>query len=322
MAQVLCQLPNPHKDENLLVGIETSDDAAVYKLDENTAIVQTVDFFTPVVDDPYTYGQIAAANSLSDVYAMGADPKLVMNIICFPNCLPAEVMAEILKGGHDKIVEAGALLVGGHTVQDDEPKYGLCATGFMRPEDVLKNSSAKVGDVLIITKPIGIGIINAGIKGEIVEKDVYDAAVETMKTLNKFAKDAMVKVGANACTDVTGFGLLGHTLEMAEGSDVTIALDSNRIPVLKGAVELARMGLVPEGTYANERFIGDKVIFGDSVKRELKDMLFDPQTSGGLLISLPKEKADDLLRELEGNPNEFALIGEVLEKQDVSIIVR
>lgn len=303
------------------MGIETSDDAAVYKINDEQAIVLTLDFFTPVVDDPYTYGKIAAANSLSDVYAMGADPSLAMNLICFPNCLSPDIMAEILKGGHDKIVEAGALLVGGHTVQDDEPKYGLCAVGFMSPEDVMKNSEAKEGDILVITKPVGVGIVNAAIKGQIAEPESYDDAVKNMSCLNKFAKDAMMKVGANACTDVTGFGLLGHSLEMAEGSGVTIVLDSDKIPLIKGALDLAMFGLVPEGAYANARFIGDKVKFADSVKQELRDLMFDPQTSGGLLISLEADKVDELLKELEGSPTEYAVIGRVEKKGDYDIIV-
>lgn len=321
MAQVLCQLPNPNKDENLLVGIETSDDAAVYKINDKEAIVLTLDFFTPVVDDPFLYGQIAAANSLSDVYAMGADPKLAMNLICFPNCLEPEVMAEILKGGHEKIIEAGALLVGGHTVQDDEPKYGLCAVGFIEPEKVLKNSESKVGDVLILTKPVGVGIVNAAIKGQIVEKESYEDAIKNMVCLNKMAKDAMIKVGVNACTDVTGFGLLGHSLEMAEGSDVTVVIESKKVPFLKGAIDLAKLGLVPEGTYANERFIGNKVKFSETVKRETKDILFDPQTSGGLLISVDESKVENLLRELESLTTEFAVVGRVEKKGNYSIIV-
>ncbi|OHW62521.1 selenide, water dikinase [Andreesenia angusta] len=321
MAQVLCQLPKADRDENLLVGIETSDDAAVYKLDEDRAMIQTVDFFTPVVDDPYTYGQIAATNSLSDVYAMGGEPALAMNIICFPSCLSPDVMAEILKGGHDKIREAGAILIGGHTVEDDEPKYGLCATGFVHPKDVLPNSTAKVGDVLVITKPVGVGIVNTAIKAQFAEEDVYNEAVKNMVTLNKFAKDAMMKVGANSCTDVTGFGLLGHSLEMAEGSGVTIKLNAGSIPILRGAEEFAKMGLVPEGTYANERFIGDKVEFKADIERHTKDILFDPQTSGGLLISLDRDKVESLLAELEGSETAYAVVGEVVEKSEKVIIV-
>lgn len=321
LAQVLCHLPKSNIDENLLVGIETSDDAAVYRINDETALIQTLDFFTPVVDDPYVFGQIAATNSLSDVYAMGGDPKLAMNIICFPNCLPPEIMGEILKGGHDKVTEAGAITIGGHTVEDDEPKYGLCASGFIHPKDVVTNSNAKVGDILVITKPIGIGIVNTAIKAEMASKEMYDEGVKVMTTLNKHAKDAMMAVKANACTDITGFGLLGHSLEMAEGSGVTIELDSKKIPVVKGVTEFAKMGLIPAGAYANKRFIGDKVVFHESVSEEMKDILYDPQTSGGLLISVVPERLDALLEGLKGNATEFCVIGRVIEKQESCIIV-
>ncbi len=320
MAQVLCQLPKTY-DENLIVGIETSDDAAVYRINENTALIQTVDFFTPVVDDPYTFGQIAATNSLSDVYAMGGEPKLAMNIICFPTCLSPNVMAEILKGGYDKVAEANAILIGGHTVEDDEPKYGLCVSGFIHPSEVVTNCNAKVGDLLILTKPIGIGILNTAIKAQLTDEKTYEKAVKTMTTLNKFARDAMIKVGANSCTDITGFGLLGHTLEMAEGSGVTIKLYSDKIPVLPQAIEYAKMGLVPAGAYSNMSFIGDKVSFNDKVPQETQDILFDPQTSGGLLISVEANKANDLLRLLENSPTEYGIIGEVIEKQNKHILV-
>lgn len=321
LAQVLCHLPTSDQDENLIVGIETSDDAAVYKINEDTALIQTVDFFTPVVDDPFVYGQIAATNSLSDVYAMGGDPKLAMNIIGFPNCLPPEVMAEILKGGYSKVKEAGAITVGGHTVEDDEPKYGLCASGFIHPDAVIKNSTAKVGDILVITKPIGLGIVNTAIKAQMASEEMYNAGVKAMVTLNKFAKDAMVKAEANACTDVTGFGLLGHSLEVAEGSNVTIKLNSGDIPIVKGVEEFANMGLIPAGTYENKKFIGDKVIFDKDIKEQMKDILYDPQTSGGLLISVRPDMLDLLMNELEGNVTEYAIIGEVIEKGEHPIIV-
>ncbi len=304
-----------------MVGIDTADDAAVYKIDEDKALIQTIDFFTPVVDDPYTFGQIAATNSLSDIYAMGGEPKLAMNIICFPNCLSPNVMADILKGGYDKVVEAGALLVGGHTVEDDEPKYGLSVTGFAKPESILTNANAKVDDVLILTKPIGIGIINTAIKAQMTDKDTYDKAVKIMTSLNKKAKDAMLEVGVNSVTDVTGFGLLGHSLEMAEGSDVTIKLHSNEIPILDKAIEFASMGLVPAGAYSNKNFIGDKVLFKDDIKPEVKDILFDPQTSGGLLISVNANKAQLLLEKLKIIDTDFAIIGQVIEKGEKSIIV-
>lgn len=320
MAQVLCQLPKTY-DDNLIVGIDTSDDAAVYKIDENTAIIQTVDFFTPVVDDPYTFGQIAATNSLSDVYAMGGEPKLAMNIICFPNCLPPEVMAEILKGGYDKVKEANTLLVGGHTVEDNEPKYGLSVTGFIHPDKVIKNCNAKVGDLLVLTKPIGLGIINTAIKAQMADQKTYNQAVKVMTTLNKIGKDAMMKVGVNSCTDVTGFGLIGHALEMALGSDVTIKIFSNKVPILESAKEYAKMGLIPEGAYKNKSFVNDRVYINENIKEEIKDILFDPQTSGGLLISVDKAKAEMLIKELRNNPVDYAIIGEVVSKDKYPIIV-
>lgn len=321
LAQVLRHLPKPY-DKNLLVGLETSDDAAVYKINDDLAIIQTLDFFTPVIDDPYTFGQIAAANSLSDVYAMGGEPKLAMNIVCFPNCLDPSVLGEILKGGYDKVKEAGAITIGGHTVEDDEPKYGLSVTGFIHPDKVLINSNAKPGDRLILTKPLGLGIINTAIKGEMVDKSTYDEAVMVMSTLNKYAKEAIDRVGsANSLTDITGFGLLGHALEMATGSSVTIKINHKHIPIISKALEYAKMGLVPAGAYANRRYIGDNVYISEDVPKDMEDILFDPQTSGGLLISIPKEKSEQLLKELELTPTKYALIGEVLEKQDHYIIV-
>lgn len=303
------------------MGIDTSDDAAVYKINETTALIQTIDFFTPVVDDPYVFGQIAAANSLSDVYAMGGEPRLAMNIICFPTCLSTQVVAEILRGGYDKVEEAGALLVGGHTVEDDEPKYGLSVSGFIHPNDVVTNCNAKPGDALVLTKPLGVGIINTAIKAQMVDEDTYNLAIFNMRTLNKFAKDAMMKVGVNSCTDVTGFGLLGHGLEMAQGSGTTIVFKSDEIPIISKAIELASMGLVPAGAYSNMKYIGDKVKFNKEVPEEIRDILFDPQTSGGLLISVPGDKLNELLEELKGSPTQVAVVGEVVEQRECSIIV-
>ncbi len=321
MAQVLRQLPKI-SDENLLVGLDTSDDAAVYKINDDIALIQTLDFFTPIVDDPYMFGQIAAANSLSDVYAMGGEPKLAMNIVCFPNCLSPDVLVEILKGGHDKVAEAGALLIGGHTVEDDEPKYGLSVAGFVNPNRVLTNSNAKAGDVLVLTKPIGVGIINTAIKAGLADKKAYDKAVHTMATLNKYAKEAFDNVVINSVTDITGFGLLGHSLEMAVGSSVTIVIDHKSVPIIDGALEYAQMGLVPAGAYSNRKHIGDKVKFAGNISEDIQDVLFDPQTSGGLLISVPKDNVDLLLENLKNTPNEFAVIGEVVEKEDVYLIVK
>ena len=316
----MCHLNND-SDENLLVGISTSDDASVYKITDDIALVQTLDFFTPVVDDPYEYGQIAAANSLSDVYAMGGEPKLALNITCFPEDLPKDIIKNILKGGHDKVREANAMIIGGHTVEDKEPKYGLSVTGFIHPKDVVTNCNAKPGDALILTKPLGLGILNTGIKAGIVSEEGYITAVRVMTELNKFSKDAMMKVGVNSCTDITGFGLLGHAFEMAQGSNVTIKFNSRSIPIIEEALSLAKMGIIPGGAYKNMEYIKDFVKISESVPQEIADCIFDPQTSGGLLISLEKEKSELLLNELKNSSTPYAVIGEVLEKQEYSIIV-
>ncbi len=321
MTQVLCHLPKI-EDKDLLVGLDTSDDAAVYRINEDLALIQTLDFFTPVVDDPYTFGQIAAANSLSDIYAMGGEPRLAMNIVCFPNCLEPAVLSEILRGGYDKVAEAGALLVGGHSVSDDEPKYGLSVTGFVQPDRVFTNQGAKPGDILILTKPLGLGIINTAIKGEIIDDYSYKEAVKVMTTLNKYAKEAMDKVKSiNSVTDVTGFGLLGHALEMAEASQVSLIIDSSAIPVLPNAPKYASMGLVPAGAYSNRSYIGDKVAFKDGVSEVMKDILYDPQTSGGLLIAVDRDYQEDLLKALEDSSTDYAIIGEVIEKSATYIQV-
>ena len=321
MAQVLCQLPKTH-DDRLLVGLDTSDDAAVYKINDDLALIQTLDFFTPVVDDPYTFGQIAASNSLSDIYAMGGEPKLAMNIVCFPNCLNPDVLAEILKGGYDKVAEAGAITVGGHTVEDDEPKYGLSVSGFVHPDKVLANNNAKPGDVLVLTKPLGLGIINTVIKGQLADEETYNEAVLVMTTLNKYAKEAIDRSeGVNSLTDITGFGLLGHALEMAEGSSVSMIIDHKKVPTVLNAIEYAKMGLVPAGAYDNRNHIGDKAYINEGVPEEMKDILYDPQTSGGLLISIPEDKVDILLRELKDTPTGFAIVGKVVEKQKYYIVV-
>lgn len=313
------------EDENLLVGVETADDAAVYKLRDDLALVVTLDFFTPIVDDPYTFGLIAAANSLSDVYAMGTHPQTAMNITCFPNCLEPWVLGEILRGGSDKCIEAGCLVVGGHTVQDDEPKFGLSVTGVIHPDNVLRNCGCKPGDVLVLTKPIGVGNINTALKGGVIGEDSesYKEAVESMMTLNKYGLEAAQSVEGieiNACTDITGFGLLGHVFEMADGSDVTIRIDSKNVPIIDQAFEFASIGLVPEGTYNNRLHVGDNIQFNID-DEAMNDILFDPQTSGGLLFSVPEKYLDALLESLKTNPNKYGVIGRVEEKQDKYIIV-
>lgn len=322
MSEALATLP-VSKDPRLLVGIESSDDAAVYQLRDDLAIVTTLDFFTPIVDDPYTFGLVAAANSLSDVYAMGTEPEIAMNIVCFPNCLEPSVLHEILKGGAAKCAEAGCLVVGGHTVQDDEPKFGLSVTASIHPDKILKNSEAKPGDVLVLTKPLGVGIINTALKGGLIGEfdDIYLGAVESMMTLNMYGKRAMDNLKVNACTDITGFGLIGHIYEMAEGADVTIEINSSDIPVLKGAKEFAEMGLVPEGSYDNRAYVGDNARF-DINDPVVEDILYDPETSGGLLISLPKDQAELLLENLKDSKLPYGIVGRVTEKQDKYIIVK
>lgn len=322
LSEALATLP-VSKDPRLLVGIESSDDAAVYQLRDDLAIVTTLDFFTPIVDDPYTFGLVAAANSLSDVYAMGTEPEIAMNIVCFPNCLEPSVLHEILKGGAAKCAEAGCLVVGGHTVQDDEPKFGLSVTASIHPDKILKNSEAKPGDVLVLTKPLGVGIINTALKGGLIGEfdDIYLGAVESMMTLNMYGKRAMDNLKVNACTDITGFGLIGHIYEMAEGADVTIEINSSDIPVLKGAKEFAEMGLVPEGSYDNRAYVGDNARF-DIDDPVVEDILYDPETSGGLLISLPKDQAELLLENLKDSKLPYGIVGRVTEKQDKYIIVK
>lgn len=309
------------KDSNLIVGIETSDDAAVYKLNEDTALIHTLDFFTPVVDDPYVFGQIAAANSLSDVYAMGGKPTVALNIVCFPTCLPIEVLGEILKGGAQKVLEAGAVVVGGHSVDDNEPKYGLSVTGIVHPSKVLRNYGCKKGDILILTKPLGTGIINTAIKGELASEEAYNKAVEVMIELNRYAGEIIAKYDVSACTDITGFGIMGHGYEMASASGVTLKIYKDRIPYLSEAKEYAAMGLVPEGSYKNRKYLEGKYTMSN-VEEWLEDILFDPQTSGGLLVSCNEDTAAKILKEGADLKFKPVIVGEVIEKsKDIDIIV-
>lgn len=316
----MCDLPKFESDR-LLVGLETSDDAAVYKINDEQAIIQTLDFFTPIVDDPYMFGQIAAANSLSDVYAMGGTPTIALNIVTFPDCLDPDILKAILKGGADKVKEAGAILVGGHTVSDDEPKYGLSVTGMVHPDKVLANSTAKPGDVLILTKPIGTGVLNTAIKAEMLSEAMITEVTDIMRTLNKTAAEPFDRIQVNSCTDITGFGLAGHAYEMAKGSDVTIRLNWDQVPVLDKAVEFAQMGLVPGGTYNNISYMQSDVKINHE-EDYVTDLMFDPQTSGGLLISLPKEDGKKLMAFYEEHlETSFAIVGEVVEKEAYAIIV-
>lgn len=315
-------LPKFH-DENLLVGVETSDDAAIYKVNDELALIQTLDFFTPVVDDPYLFGQIAAANSLSDVYAMGGEPRTALNIVGFPNCLDPKILGRILEGGASKVLEAGAILAGGHSIQDDEPKYGLSVTGFVNPNKIFKNYGSQPGDVIIITKQVGSGLINTAIKAEMAEKSQIDEVVTVMTSLNKKAKEVIENYPISACTDITGFGLAGHAMEMASSSKVTFEIDVNKVPYIDGALEMAKMGLVPAGTYNNKDYISGDVE-SCNIEECYLDLMYDPQTSGGLLITLAESEVENIMKDFEKKnmDTKVAVIGRVLEKQEKSIVLK
>lgn len=297
LAQLLGDI-RVRQDENLLVGFDKSDDASVYKVSDELALVQTVDFFPPIADDPYTFGQIAATNALSDVYAMGGEPKLCLNIMAVPESMPKEAVHDILRGGYDKVYEAGALITGGHSIYDDEPKYGLAVTGFVHPDRILTNSGAKPGDVLFFTKPLGIGILTTAEKADLLSADGKALAVRLMTTLNKAARDVMVQYHVHACTDVTGFSFLGHASEMATGSDVQLEINTAAIDLIPEALEFARMGILPAGMYRNRTFAEPMVDAGD-VELAVQDVLYDPQTAGGLLIACDPEDADALFTALK-----------------------
>lgn len=305
------------EDENLIVGIETSDDAAIYKVTDDIAMIQTVDFFTPIVDDPYMFGQIAAANALSDVWAMGGEPTVALNIVGFPNCLDPSILGDILSGGADKVKEAGAVLVGGHSVQDDEPKYGLCVSGFVHPDKIFKNYGCRPGDVLVLTKQIGSGIINTAIKGEFASETSVKEAQMVMASLNKKAKQVAEKFHISACTDITGFGLLGHCVEMAGASGVTFEIVADSVEYMADAMEYANMGLVPAGTYKNRGYSIDQVDAA-GIPPVYLDLLYDPQTSGGLLLSVEPEDLKGMLSEFQkiGMETKVSVIGRVTGKSD------
>lgn len=286
------------RDPNLLVGFDRSDDASVYKISEDLALVQTVDFFPPIADDPYLFGQIAAANALSDVYAMGGEPRLCLNIMAVPKDMPPEAVHDLLRGGYDKVYEAGALITGGHSILDDEPKYGLAVTGFVHPDKMLTNSGARPGDALLFTKPLGIGVLTTAAKADLCPAGAMARAYRLMTTLNKAARDVMVQYRVHACTDVTGFGLLGHGLELAQGSGVELEIDVGAVDFLPEAAELARMGVLPEGMYRNRSFAEGSVDPGTAELWQ-QDLLYDPQTSGGLLMAVDPEDADALFEALK-----------------------
>jgi len=303
------------KNPRILVGLETSDDAGVYQLNEEVALVQTVDFFTPIVDDPFTFGQIAVANALSDVYAMGGTPLTALNLVAFPiQTLPSSVLREILRGGLSKMEEAEVALIGGHTVEDQEIKYGLSVTGVIHPNKILSNAKAVPGDQLILTKPLGTGMIATALKGGMASEEAVRKMVASMVALNRKASEWMKTFEAHACTDITGFGFLGHALEMASASRVGMMIQSKSIPIFPEAMDYARLGLIPGGAYSNRQFFSCRVEVDPDVPNLLIDLLYDPQTSGGLLISLPAEKATRLMETLKKEENiDSSLVGEVVK---------
>lgn len=319
---MLRQLPPQPFTEALLVGSESSDDGGIYQLTDDLAMVQTVDYFTPIVDDPYQFGQIAAANALSDVYAMGGTPKTVLNIVGFPiKKLGSEILTEILCGAQNKVIEAGAVTVGGHSIDDQEPKFGLSVTGIVHPKKYWKNNGAKEGDVLVLTKPLGVGILTTGIKRKMVSADQENDVIEVMSMLNKSAAEVLHDFHPNAVTDVTGFGLMGHAFEMAKGSGVSIEFSYSSIPLLDGTKELAAKGVIPGGSKANHQWLEEKVHYDASITKEDQWIVCDAITSGGLLVSLPEDEAEKYVEALGLHSISARIIGRVLTKQKWSILV-
>jgi selenide, water dikinase len=317
LAQVLSRLPAQSR-ENVIVGFDTADDAGVFRLTDDTALVQTVDFFTPVSDDPFVYGQVAAVNSLNDVYAMGGKPLTALSIVCYPQKGDWDILGEILAGGQTAMTSENVVVIGGHSVDDQEMKFGYAVTGIIDPNHVVTNSGAKVGDALVLTKPIGTGAINTAVKHGKASAETIAAVTEAMTTSASHASQAMQAAGANACTDITGFGLLGHGFEMAKGSNVTFELDSDSVPLLPDVLELISDGMLTRGDKNNRVYVGDAVKIDDKVSREMQSALFDPQTAGGLLISLTPESVEEFLR----NVPAAKVIGRVTAKRDHLIVVR
>ncbi|MFD0710887.1 selenide, water dikinase SelD [Paenibacillus sp. GCM10027626] len=312
LSQVVRSLPQPEPNPDLLVGLDTSDDAGVYRLSADMAIVQTVDFFTPIVDDPYSFGQIAAANAISDIYAMGGKPLTALNIVAFPiTTLDKQILADIMRGAADKAKEAGVTIVGGHSIDDKEPKFGMAVTGLVHPDRVRTNAGAQAGDRLILTKPIGVGIMTTAIKKEQLTAEEIARVTKVMAALNKTAAETMSRYEVHACTDVTGFGLLGHALEMAKGSQATITIDRQAVPILPRTRELAEQGFVPGGTKNNFAHVTPNVTFDPSLDQIDQWILCDAVTSGGLLIAIADSQAEALLRDLQEAGVEAAIIGAV-----------
>ena len=319
LTKLLKDLPT-QKDPRLMVGFDTSDDACVYRLDDHTAVVQTLDFFPPIVDDPHMFGQIAACNALSDIYAMGGEPKLALNIMTVTKDMSEETVREILRGGYEKAYEADTIICGGHTIHDESPKYGLSVTGFVDPAKVLMNSTARPGDVLIRTKPLGIGILTTAAKAGLVGASVTERITKQMATLNKASRNNMIRYEVHSCTDVTGFSLMGHGYEMAAGSGTTLHFKASSIKYHPEAFEPAEMGFIPDGAYKNRDYVGDHYKTVKPVQRAMLDIMFDPQTSGGLLISVAEKDAGNLLSDLQYH-TDAAIIGYVTEKLEHELYI-
>ena len=310
-----------HTDPRLIVGYDKSDDASVYVVSDDTAIVQTTDFFPPIVDDPFLYGQIAATNALSDVYAMGGEPKLALNIMCLADSMDNKTVREILRGGYDKAYEAGAIITGGHTIHGAEPIYGLAVTGFVHPKRVLTNSGARPGDVLILTKPLGVGVLTTAAKADLVKPETMHAIYKQMATLNKTARDIMLRFTVHSCTDVTGFSLMGHSFEMAQGSGMSLHIDALSVPFHMEALEFADMGFIPAGAYRNRTYVEKGILKKCEIPRALEDIFYDPQTSGGLLIAIAEKDAKDCLAALQAEIPNAAQIGYVTELHENYLIL-
>jgi len=319
----LCGLEFP-TDSNVIVGLERPDDAAVYRISDDLALIQTVDFFTPIVDDPYGFGQIAAANALSDIYAMGGVPKTAMSLVAFPRQqMDIAILRWIMQGGIDQMKAADVVIVGGHSVEDDELKYGFSVTGFIHPDRVLTKQNLQIGDQLILTKPLGTGIINTAVKGGLASDESIEFVTQLMVTLNRDAAAVMERYQVHACTDITGFGLLGHLVEMVGNNECGLELEASRIPVISEAQEYAAMGLVPAGAYKNREFYEPAINMSPSVDRSYADVLYDPQTSGGLLICVAREDTDELLKDLKAQGvGQAAVIGEVVPKPKGKIVIK
>jgi selenide,water dikinase len=307
----------------VLVGIETADDAGVYLINDELALVQTVDFFTPIVDDPFDYGRIAALNSINDVWAMGGTPITALAVTCFPKKgVDFSILSDIMRGGLSVLTENNVALIGGHSVDNSQIMFGYSVTGIIDPRRILTNAHARVGDAIVLTKPIGTGIISTGIKFEKASEGVVSASLKTMLLSGQEAATAMQEIGAHAATDVTGFALLGHAWELARGSNITIEIDAANVPVIEGALDLAKQGCLTSGDKTNRKYVGTDITFAEEVGEDMQRVLFDPQTAGGLLISLPPDLAEQLIKRLRKTYNDIAVIGHVVERREHSLIVR